>query len=620
MTGASAPISPRDEGSEDGPNDSANGDQFDAYNPKFGSNGTARRKGADFQMPTFRRQSQPPEEITYGSDIAEATDRFDRSNSSESFNTYRRKKKTPDLPSSFTVQRNVPSLRKRRNDDSLRRNIANRPTLHSRESFELKQQALYSLQLDGTLQQISNIENLRFEEEWSAKQNFWRRLAIRASSPDTSQKELIQRSTFLMISTMTVGAGVLWGFMYVVLGEYLAAFMPFIYSTVMGGVLVTCACYSKNKYNIVVECQLTLILLLPMAVHLALRGMEASGGVMLWSFLCPMGAAFFRSANESLKWFYSYMTLSALLLCLDYTKFDAGDASAVRAMYFAMNILGVKGVIFAVVFFFARELETEYNKSEEVLSNILPSEIVTRIKRGEFPIVDHVAGVSILFADLVGFTKASTELHPNFLIGLFLRDVFHSFDELVYRHKLEKIKTIGDAYMVVGGLNHGASTDDGEEKHHTKRIMMLAIDMFKELKTINSKYNLQFELRVGVHRGPVVAGVLGLKRFTYDVWGDSVNFLTFYYAKYSKTASRMESNGVPNRIHISSEMHECVRHMSQFDFECCGKRQIKGKGEMTTYIAKARKSPRLMELSADKLQNAASVSDSFYTPFHDINI
>ena len=465
---------------------------------------------------TSRRQSQPIEETG-----GESVDCFERSDSAESFNTYKKKHlPSPAVSNSLNNQliRRRPSIRSRA-QNPLRTNIASTRHLENRESFELKQQALTALQTDGTLQQISLIENLRCEEEWTTQQNLWRRLAIRASLPGTNQKELIQRSTFLIISAMTVGAGMLWGLMYIFLGEYLAALMPFIYSSAMGGVLMKCVCYSKHKYDFVVECQLTLILALPMAVHLALGGLEASGGVMLWSFLCPMGAAFFRSAKESMSWFYLYMTLSAVLLYFDYSKSN----DAITAMYFAMNILGVKGVIFTVVFFFARELENEYNKSEEVLSNILPPEIVKRIKRGEFPIVDHIAGVSILFADLVGFTKASTELHPNFLIGLFLRDVFQSFDELVQKHKLEKIKTIGDAYMVVGGLNHGAAPVENEKEPHSERIMMFAVDMFAALKVINSKYNLQFELRVGIHRGPVVAGVLGLKRFTYDVWGDTVN-------------------------------------------------------------------------------------------------
>ena len=362
----------------------------------------------------------------------------------------------------------------------------------------------------------------------------------------------------------------------------MAALMPFIYSSSMSLVLVTFICCKSgdccttsckggvgrciDTYDIYVECQLGLIMACPFAVHVALGGVEHSGGVMLWSFLCPMGAAFFRSAKESLIWFWIYLSISGVLLSWEVWK-NATAATAeellsssgggtgtnegmITRVYFLMNIMGCMGVIYSAVFLFARELEKEYTKSEEVLLNILPSKIVKRIKRGEFPIVDHVSSVTILFADLVGFTKASAELHPNFLIGLFLRDVFHAFDELVGKHGLEKIKTIGDAYMVVGGLDHSDGEEEnrrrrssmssmegelpshcdddddnnnGGDHHHPTSIMLLAQDMFHELTRINKKYNLNFSLRIGVHKGPVVAGVLGLKRFTYDVWGDSVN-------------------------------------------------------------------------------------------------
>ncbi|KAL7545291.1 hypothetical protein ACHAWF_008645 [Thalassiosira exigua] len=490
----------------------------------------------------------------------------------------------------------------------------------TRESFELKQNAIYSMQTDGTLEQLSALENLRAEEEYASTQSFWRRLALRASSPDTSQKELIQRSTFLVISSLTVGAGLVWALMYVALEEYTAALMPIIYSVSMSLVLFTCICNGGGEagmryggYETFANCQLALILLLPFAVHVALGGVARSGGVMLWSFLCPMGAAFFRSAEESVRWFQVYMGISALLLVKGFWEATypetvapaevqngtewvevvgdddaSGSRTSVEQLYFLMNILGVKGVIFAAVYLFARDLEKEYAKSEEVLSNILPAPIVKRIKRGEFPIVDHISEVTILFADLVGFTKASTELHPNFLIGLFLRDIFHAFDELVYARGLEKIKTIGDAYMVVGGLDHdvkgegglGSGGDGGAYPTAASRAvaetMLLAAEMFAALERVNKKYGLKFTLRIGVHSGPVVAGVLGLKRFTYDVWGDSVN-----------TASRMESNGVPGHIHLSSDFFEASRHMTNvFDFSCCGEIQIKGKGAMTTYLAR----------------------------------
>ncbi len=303
----------------------------------------------------------------------------------------------------------------------------------------MKQSALYSMQTDGTLQSLSETELLEKERDGRNRNHPstlgpWRRLAERASPPDTPTKELIRRSAFLAISTMTVFAGVLWALMYVSLGEYLVALMPLIYSACTGAILVTCVCRPAPSsaddgggggYDYFVNAQLGLILLLPFAVHVALGGVERSGCVMLWSFLSPVGAAFFRSTSEGLRWYRIYMIINvALLAGAFWDATTEGDGSSpppmssssssssssshetIRKLYFLMNIVGVKCVVFAAVYLFARELETEYAKSEEMLLNILPSSIVKRIKRGEFPIVDHVSDVTILFADLGEFVRA----------------------------------------------------------------------------------------------------------------------------------------------------------------------------------------------------------------------
>ena len=268
----------------------------------------------------------------------------------------------------------------------------------SRRSFELKQNAMYCMQTDGTLEQLSALERIRASEGFQAKQSFWRRLAIQSSPEDTSQKELIHRSTLIIISTFTVVAGIIWAGMYVALGEYLAALCPVIYSCLMGLTLAICICHNQFSkrgagYGIFAKCQLTLILVLPFAVHLALGGVQESGCVMLWSFLCPMGSAFFRSAKEAVRWFYVYLSISLALLAKGFTEEsskhfedDATRESKIESLYFAMNILGVMSVVFIAVFLFARDLEHEYAQSEEVLTNMMPKPIVVRIKRGEFPI------------------------------------------------------------------------------------------------------------------------------------------------------------------------------------------------------------------------------------------
>ena len=328
--------------------------------------------------------------------------------------------------------------------------------LHPRDSFEIRQSVLWNMQTDGTLESLSHERNARNEAEYLETCGPWRRWAEQVSPSDTPTKELIRRTIFLIMSTMTVGAGVLWSLMYVYLDEYLAAVMPIVYSSCMSLVLGLCTTSTFRSddrwggYKFFVNAQLLLILLLPFAVHIALGGVEKSGGVMLWSFLCPVGAAFFRNTKEGLKWFKLYMFITVVLLTKEFWDVNdyvisgdggsdnfidgtysegenssvvstvndvfsysskASSSGTIRKLYWWMNIACVKCVIFAAVYFFARELETEYAKSERMLLNILPSSIVKRMKRGEFPIVDHVADVTILFADLGEYFSVVT--YPN---------------------------------------------------------------------------------------------------------------------------------------------------------------------------------------------------------------
>eukprot|EP00565_Helicotheca_tamesis_P008256 CAMPEP_0185735762 /NCGR_PEP_ID=MMETSP1171-20130828/26160_1 /TAXON_ID=374046 /ORGANISM="Helicotheca tamensis, Strain CCMP826" /LENGTH=275 /DNA_ID=CAMNT_0028406177 /DNA_START=729 /DNA_END=1556 /DNA_ORIENTATION=+ len=252
--------------------------------------------------------------------------------------------------------------------------------------------------------------------------------------------------------------------------------------------------------------------------------------------------------------------------------------TSLKDSFFSINALGISVVVFKAAHTFAKELEREYERSEKLLHNILPTSISRRIKNGEVPIVDSHEEVTILFADIVGFTSASTRICPDILIGRFLRDFFASTDEIVDVRGLEKIKTIGDAYMVVGGLfgqEEEGHPPFSNESEHTVEVIDLAAEMFDVLEKVNKKHGLDFQIRIGIHTGPVIAGVLGVKKFAYDVWGDAVN-----------TASRMESSGKPGYIHLSQQAYEKVQHLKdRFKFVSCGELQIKGKGTMATYMA-----------------------------------
>jgi adenylate cyclase len=212
---------------------------------------------------------------------------------------------------------------------------------------------------------------------------------------------------------------------------------------------------------------------------------------------------------------------------------------------------------------FIADLEREKKRSETLLLNILPQSIINRMRDGEIVIADYVAEVTILFCDLVGFTEFSQTVPAKQTLD-FLYRIFSAFDRLAAEHGVEKIKTIGDSYMAAGGIPELQSD-------HAVRVAALALRMSEEVGTISQSTGLALQARIGIHTGPVVAGVIGTHKFVYDVWGDTVN-----------TASRMEAYSLPGRIQVSATTQHVLR--DRFTFESRGPMQIKGKGMMETFF------------------------------------
>ncbi len=208
-------------------------------------------------------------------------------------------------------------------------------------------------------------------------------------------------------------------------------------------------------------------------------------------------------------------------------------------------------------------LNQERDRAERLLLNVLPEDVATRLKHGQETIADSYSEVTVLFADIVDFTSLSARIPPEQLVSM-LNRVFSVFDQLAEKYRLEKIKTIGDAYMLVSGLN-------GLQPNRPEAVAQMALDMQAALHTLSQITGINLKLRIGIDTGPVVAGVIGTKKFIYDLWGDTVN-----------TASRMESQGVPGRIQITQRMYE--RLQDKYQFEKRGEIQVKGKGEMTVYL------------------------------------
>ena len=212
------------------------------------------------------------------------------------------------------------------------------------------------------------------------------------------------------------------------------------------------------------------------------------------------------------------------------------------------------------------QLAAEKAKSDHLLLNILPVSIADRLKKKEETIADRYDEVTVLFSDLVGFTVFSAKHTPKELVYK-LNILFSKFDDLLDKYKIEKIKTIGDALMLVSGAPR-------RYKNHAIEMAHMALDMYDELRSFNEEYGEALDLRIGLHTGPVVAGVMGKKKFTYDLWGDAVN-----------TASRMESHGIPGIVHLSEATYLKIKDQG-FNIEDRGEIEVKGKGMMHTYILK----------------------------------
>jgi class 3 adenylate cyclase len=222
-----------------------------------------------------------------------------------------------------------------------------------------------------------------------------------------------------------------------------------------------------------------------------------------------------------------------------------------------------------VDFVLREELALAHHRSEQLLTNILPVPVAERLKNGESPIADECPDVTVVFADIADFTAMSSSMHPSDLVAL-LDDVFTRFDDLAVRHGLEKIKTVGDAYMAVAGAPE--PKDD-----HAHAAAAMALDMVDTLADVDRADGTPLRVRVGIASGPAVAGVIGTSKFIYDLWGDTVN-----------TASRMESQGLVGRVQVS----ESTRHLLGGDFEVeeRGAVLIKGKGSLRTWLLAERTS------------------------------
>ncbi len=393
-------------------------------------------------------------------------------------------------------------------------------------------------------------------------------VAAVGSDPGDPESLRLQKRLLVTLSLMVIPAGCLWSLAYVAFGEPLAGSIPGAYAVASAVSLFLFAW--RRQFRWFLRTQLLLILLLPFLLQLALGGFVNASAVIIWSLLAPLGAMLIGGRRQSVPWFLGFVAMVILVRVMQPSlHLDNNLTTGTVAALFVMNIAAVGAIVFVTLHYFVGErdaafsaLEAEQDRSERLLLNILPQEVAALLKDDQRLIVQRYPSASVLFADLVGFTPLSVDLTPEAMVGL-LNEVFSAFDGLTAAHGCEKIRTIGDSYMVASGVPVA-------HPDHAAALARLALAM--RYHVASSERRLQF--RIGMSSGPLVAGIIGTAKFQYDLWGDTVN-----------TASRMESHGLPGKIQITRSTFELIA--DHFVCEPRGVIDIKGKGPMETWFLEA---------------------------------
>jgi len=405
--------------------------------------------------------------------------------------------------------------------------------------------------------------------------------------PIDSDQERVAKEVFVVIGLGAALAGLAWAVMYAALGKPLSGSIPLVVSIVVGAVFLRFV--STKRLGRLPVPVLGLMIVLPMLLQLSLGGFVHGSAVVVWAFAAPLGALLLRPARETTIWlaaFFADLLIAALLDGTVAQQVRPLPAAAINAL-FALNIAGIGTLTFVGLIYFRSQRDVAERRSQALLLNVLPEPIAMRLKRGEEPIADHHDEISVLFADLAGFTIRSAHETPAATVAV-LNEVFSVFDRLVRRYGLEKIRTIGDSYMVAAGAPIA-------RPDHVHAICDMALDLQQEVARLNQANGWDLSFRVGINCGPAVAGIVGREKFHYDLWGDTVNI-----------ASRMESHGVPDRIQVTEEVYE--RMKNDFVFECRGPIEVKGKGPTVTYLLLGRTSEHAMPADGAEVSESRSSS------------
>jgi adenylate cyclase len=364
------------------------------------------------------------------------------------------------------------------------------------------------------------------------------------------------------MAAASVGAVAAWGFLFVAEGHAWFALYPWAYCVATSAMLAVLAL--TKRWRLFRLPHLALVAISPFVLHWALGGFRGSGGAILWCLIATVTAMLFVGPVRSIPFFVGFVVLVLLGWLREGPLAPAHLVLAPEevSFHFAFNTIGLVAFLYVSTRYFVSRIEAERSRANRLLLNVLPASIAERLKRGEAVIADRYDHVTVLFTDIVGFTPLAARLEARGVV-LLLDEIFSAFDELAEELGLEKIKTIGDAYMLVCGAPEPRAD-------HAEKVADAALRIRDYLAKLSRERGLELSMRIGIHSGEVVAGVIGKRKFSFDLWGDTVN-----------TASRMESHGAPGRIHVSEATRTLLAE--RYVFEERGVVAVKGKGEMRTF-------------------------------------
>jgi adenylate cyclase len=397
------------------------------------------------------------------------------------------------------------------------------------------------------------------------------RLSDLGGRPGDSRDDRLRSGTLILASVLIAGLSVVWVVTYLAYGYPRSAAIPALYQVVTVVGLMVLA--RTRRFDVFRNTQLLVMLVLPALLQASLGGFVASSGMILWGLFVPLAALPLYGVRRAWVWLGAYLAEVAILAMLDprLSQTPANLPAGIANSFFVLNIAGVTVSAYLMLAYFVeqrermhRALEIEQERSERLLLNVLPPPIADRLKEGSGVIAERHDHVSVLFADLVDFTPHTQVVPPEELVALLDR-IFTAFDNRTEAWGLEKIKTIGDAYMVAGGVPEPRSG-------HVQAIARLAMAMREEITAIGeTSGHTWLSLRIGIDTGPVVAGVIGRRKFIYDLWGDTVN-----------TASRMQTSGLPGQIQVTARVVAALGE--SFVLRPRGSIDLKGKGPTEVFL------------------------------------